>query len=610
MADLPINYGDSWKVARDKINDSFNELAATVEWYKPQIINWVWWIWTTNTGVKAEWDSIVMKVEDWYIWYKSESNSWTKIIAVADLKWSQGNPWADWNWIASVTSTKVWKTTTVTMNFDEWEPFSFEVQDWADWVWWDWDVKWPDSSTNWHIAVFDWATWKVIRDWGSVPTWFAPWNTWTTGQVLKKTNSWYEWDDESGWWGSWDVTWPASSTDGDVAIFDWTTGKLIKDGSVALSTLSSAASLASSAIQPWDDISDLNNDSGFITGIDSWDVTTALGYTPYNSTNPAWYTTNTWDVVWPASSTDWHLAVFDWATWKLIKDGGSVPTWVPSWWTDGQVLSKVSWNIAWANPSGWDVKVSSQAHNLLTTGMKIWCGTEWDYANLGTYDSNSLYLTVPWGATPWGWQPWVNTLAYYPLESDVKDYSWNNNDGTNNGVTFSNVWGVDCAVFTSASTKIWLPWFWNFTNLTVSAWIKTTASIQLSIVVGIAPTSDNKNFSLSVYNWTATLSRYTWVSYNITDGVVNDWVWHNILGTYSSTWWTKLYVDWVYIDADATTTSVSSSSGYTFIGWHQSWQSMFAYVWNISNVILETAERNAQEISDYYNQTKWDYWIS
>ena len=35
--------------------------------------------------------------------------------------------------------------------------------------------------------------------------------------------------------------------------------------------------------------SDLNNDSGFITGIDSSDVTTALGYTPYNASNPSGY---------------------------------------------------------------------------------------------------------------------------------------------------------------------------------------------------------------------------------------------------------------------------------------------------------------------------------
>ena len=38
--------------------------------------------------------------------------------------------------------------------------------------------------------------------------------------------------------------------------------------------------------------SDLTNDSGYITGISSSDVTTALGYTPYNSSNPDGYTSN------------------------------------------------------------------------------------------------------------------------------------------------------------------------------------------------------------------------------------------------------------------------------------------------------------------------------
>ena len=33
-------------------------------------------------------------------------------------------------------------------------------------------------------------------------------------------------------------------------------------------------------------VSELDNDEGFISGIDSTDVTTALGYTPYNATNP------------------------------------------------------------------------------------------------------------------------------------------------------------------------------------------------------------------------------------------------------------------------------------------------------------------------------------
>ena len=40
------------------------------------------------------------------------------------------------------------------------------------------------------------------------------------------------------------------------------------------------------------DTSDLTNGAGFITGITSGDVTTALGYTPYNSTNPNGYQEN------------------------------------------------------------------------------------------------------------------------------------------------------------------------------------------------------------------------------------------------------------------------------------------------------------------------------
>jgi hypothetical protein len=32
--------------------------------------------------------------------------------------------------------------------------------------------------------------------------------------------------------------------------------------------------------------------------------------------------------------------------------------------------------------------------------------------------------------------------------------------------------------------------------------------------------------------------------------------------------------------------------------------------WQLSNVIFEDKARTSQEVSDYYDQTKWDYWIS
>ena len=44
---------------------------------------------------------------------------------------------------------------------------------------------------------------------------------------------------------------------------------------------------ADTALQPGDDISDLNNDAGYITGINSSDITTALGYTPVDPSSLA-----------------------------------------------------------------------------------------------------------------------------------------------------------------------------------------------------------------------------------------------------------------------------------------------------------------------------------
>lgn len=58
-----------------------------------------------------------------------------------------------------------------------------------------------------------------------------------------------------------------------------------------LSTIRSGASLGATALQPNDNITELVNNAGYITGITSSDVTTALGYTPYNSTNPSGYIT-------------------------------------------------------------------------------------------------------------------------------------------------------------------------------------------------------------------------------------------------------------------------------------------------------------------------------
>lgn len=59
-----------------------------------------------------------------------------------------------------------------------------------------------------------------------------------------------------------------------------------------LDAIRTGAGKGATALQPNDNITQLVNNAGYITGITSSDVTTALGYTPYNSTNPAGYTSN------------------------------------------------------------------------------------------------------------------------------------------------------------------------------------------------------------------------------------------------------------------------------------------------------------------------------
>ena len=108
-------------------------------------------VWTTTTGNPGTSASV--------------NNSWTSSAAVFNFTIPQGETGETGNWIASVTSSKVWKTTTVTITDTDWNSDSFTVEDWADGTW-SGDVVWPASSTDSHVVLFNWATWKLIKDSG------------------------------------------------------------------------------------------------------------------------------------------------------------------------------------------------------------------------------------------------------------------------------------------------------------------------------------------------------------------------------------------------------------------------------------------------------------
>ena len=77
------------------------------------------------------------------------------------------------------------------------------------------------------------------------------------------------------------------SFDGGTTIYEITDSSALHDSDVVSTySVSGTSPVNGTAVA-----SALSN-SGFITGIDSTDVTTALGFTPYNSTNPSGYITS------------------------------------------------------------------------------------------------------------------------------------------------------------------------------------------------------------------------------------------------------------------------------------------------------------------------------
>ena len=84
--------------------------------------------------------------------------------AIANLyTWTQGVPWPQWNtwadgvWIQDISSEKVWKTTTVTVTYTNWETINFDILDWNDGTgvnWW-W-MAFTNNSQNNYICRKSW----------------------------------------------------------------------------------------------------------------------------------------------------------------------------------------------------------------------------------------------------------------------------------------------------------------------------------------------------------------------------------------------------------------------------------------------------------------------
>ena len=213
--------------------------------------------------------------------------------------------------------------------------------------------------------------------------------------------------------------------------------------------------------------------------------------------------------------------------------------------------------------------------------------------------------------------PWENTVAYYPLTSTstVNDLSWNNRNLTNNWTLFGTYDWIDCAYFESQNSKklYWtLPLSWN-TTFTINVYVnRLWVSLSWNnwqIFVLWPINYSNRCCWLAIADSSSEYVNYTrWRDVN--SSVTNTtWVWE-LLTVVNNRSVVKTYRNGVEIMSNTVSLSVNNT-GFTVWSFPSTFSSYYQnFYWYMSELIVEDKARTAQEISDYYDLTKWDYWIS
>lgn len=213
------------------------------------------------------------------------------------------------------------------------------------------------------------------------------------------------------------------------------------------------------------------------------------------------------------------------------------------------------------------------------------------------------------------WKPWANTIAYYPLNSTstVNDMSGNNHTLTNVGsVTFDSI----AATF-SWSNYLYCSPLWETNPFTVSFWLYIDSSSRDSTEKWLV-----RHTWGTYYWWHSTLINHSTMphtkdirvgtepSNNVTysSSTPSDW-WHNVV-LVCSTSNMSFYLDNVLQGTN--TAAAQTWNNWYFTIWieYWNWFNNCFYKWKMSEVIVESWLRDETARTNYYNQTKANYWIS
>lgn len=210
----------------------------------------------------------------------------------------------------------------------------------------------------------------------------------------------------------------------------------------------------------------------------------------------------------------------------------------------------------------------------------------------------------------WGWQPWANTLFYASLNWNTNS-EWTLNPTFNSQswtITYPTTWSIQYAYLNSGKIIRDIG-----TYTTQDITLQARVSWETSWVISTGLTSWSwtmPNVWMELY-FNGSTSWWWYVQENISwYGTSVSWNTNTrYLITLVKSWTSlSLYKNW-WTPQTTSCPNVSNVFDKFYIANNDA-SPISEYKIKVSNIIFEDKARTTQEVSDYYDQTKWDYWIS
>lgn len=222
----------------------------------------------------------------------------------------------------------------------------------------------------------------------------------------------------------------------------------------------------------------------------------------------------------------------------------------------------------------------------------------------------------------WEWKPNANTVLYYSFNEDtattVYDNSWHSYNWTRAGSNwvYSNLTVGKYTVFSWQTNQIInIPTSFTYptTNYTFSFWVKyNTNSPSYARWIFSKWSGNNGTGSyllIQEYQWKIRADiPYVVGDIFICNTVLNDDTWHHIAMVKDGTSW-YTYADKTLVNTNTWNYNIDGTNTTSWIIWKNQASYWQQFLWWLDEFIIESKARTAQEVSDYYNQTKSNYWL-